>query len=54
VQSYIKKRARDYRFCPKEDSCILNYYIENRERSSRLKEITLKIEQHLLDSNKAN
>jgi hypothetical protein len=54
VQSYIKKRARDHRFRSEEDPYILNYYMENRERSGRPKEITLEIEQCLLDSNKAN
>jgi hypothetical protein len=54
AQSYIKKRARDRRFRPEEDPHILNYYVEDGERSGRLKEITLKIEQRLLDSNKAD
>jgi hypothetical protein len=54
AQSHIKKRARDHGFHSEEDPCILNYYVENRERSDRPKEITLEIEQRLLDSNKAD
>jgi transposase len=54
AQSHIKKRARDRGFRPEEDPRILNYYVEDGERSGRPKEITLEIEQRLLDSNKAD
>jgi hypothetical protein len=50
AQSYIKKKAFNCGFRPDQDPRILNYYVKDRARSGRPKEITLKTEQRLLNS----
>ena len=54
VQSYIKKRTYIRGFRSKQDSRILEYYIQDRERSNRSKEISLKTEQHLINNVQLN
>ena len=50
----IKKRAYERGFRPDQDSRILEHYVKDGPRSGRPKEITLEIEQCLLDSVKAD
>ena len=50
IQCYIKKRTYKRGFRPNKDLRILNYYVQDGERSDRLKEISLEIEQRLLNN----
>ena len=50
AQSYIKKRAYDRGFRPREDPRILDLYVQDGARTRRPKEITLTTEQRLLES----
>ena len=46
----MKKKAFDRGFRPDQDPHILDRYVKDGARSGRLKEITLKTEQRLLNS----
>jgi hypothetical protein len=50
----MKKKAFERGFRPDQDPRILDYYVVDGPRSSRLKEITVEIEQCLLNSVRAN